>query len=693
MDKPPKTIIRWGAAPEDWVSLDKIGIGSDLLPVVSRPDAQISPRSTLTSVGKTPSRYDNNGLVVGIPQWSLHQASDADLRRWAKEPDYGICVQTRNAPFIDVDVPDEAVARAIEEAVQRHLGEHYDIKLPVRRRSNSGKRGLWFRLPGAFAKRIMHVEGGIIELLGAGQQFIACGTHQTGVRYHWDCPVEDLDPPYLTVQQVDDIWHLLTELFAIEPPRETRTTERRRGEDLDVEDPIADWLEIQGLALGEDARGAILIECPWEHEHSSGEAGDTSTVWFRAGTNGHSAGHFKCLHAHCAGRTRREYLEAVGYEDPVADDFEDLGPDPEDVDKDETLGEGDGQSSGAFNLIQAADFAAQPSGSWLVKGLIPKEELVVVYGASGAGKSFVMIDLCMAIARGVAWRNCRVKQGKVIYIAAEGGGGVRKRLKAYAHHHQVDLASLPFYVLHASPNLLDKGQVKKLIAAIEAAGDVALVVCDTFAQMTPGANENAAEDMGLAIAHVRAVGRKSGATTVLVHHAGKDAAKGARGWSGIKAAADAEVEVTRDGDARSVNTTKQKDADDGASWPFKLEIVPIGMDDDGDVIESCVVVESDLHVAAGVKDGGGAAKSRKQLGDWERALLDVYAELAVGGDVLKSELIIRAADTRPEAGTVKVRRGNVRAALRNLRKGNESPFLPPEPGAKAEEDTYVVARS
>lgn len=652
----------WGAHPQDWQRLIDLGLGCDLLPVVSNPGAPISPRSTMKALGKTPSLYNQNRDAVGIPQWTSHQASDAELTRWMAEPDYGICVQTRLMRALDIDVEDRAVAKAIADCVEATLR----FTLPMRFRQDSGKCLLMFRLRGDYSKRVMHVEGGMVEFLATGQQFVIHGTHPKGSRY------EVLDfmqgAPEITPDQLELVWNELAEQFAIEPPIEMRHTERKRGAHLDVEDPVADFLEANGLALEEDSRGAIMVECPWQDEHSSGEAGDSSTVWFRAGTNGHSTGHFKCLHAHCASRTRREYLVAIGYEADVADDFEDLGPDPDAVIPDLQNGDNEGEtvSPAGFTLIQAAAFAAQPSGEWLVKGLIPKEELVIVYGASGAGKSFVMIDLCMAIARGLAWRNCRVRQGKIIYIAAEGGGGVRKRLKAYAQHHGINLAEIPFYVLHASPNLLDKNQVKQLIAAIKAAGDVAMIVCDTFAQMTPGANENAAEDMGLAIAHIRAVGRRSGATTVLVHHAGKDATKGARGWSGLKAAADAEVEVTRDGDNRAINTTKQKDADDGASWPFRLEKVAIGMDDDGDVVESCVIVESDVQVEAGVRGGGRGAKPTKQMGDWERAVADVYSELALGGDVLKSEVILQAADVYPDRGSVKFRRASARRALKNL---------------------------
>jgi hypothetical protein len=49
--------------------------------------------------------------------------------------------------------------------------------------------------------------------------------------------------------------------------------------------------------------------------------------------------------------------------------------------------------------------------------------------------------------------------------------------------------------------------------------------------------------MGLALSHCKHIYEVTGAIVLLVHHSGKDAAKGARGWSGIRAAADTEIEI------------------------------------------------------------------------------------------------------------------------------------------------------
>jgi len=119
-----------------------------------------------------------------------------------------------------------------------------------------------------------------------------------------------------------------------------------------------------------------------------------------------------------------------------------------------------------------------------------------------------------------------------------------------------------------------------------------LIVIDTLAQTTAGANENSGEDMGKVLAHCRRLHRATGATILLIHHAGKDSSKGARGWSGVRAAVDAELEVRRDNTGRSLRITKQKDGEDGGIYPFTLEPVGVGEDAEGMPISSCVAVES-----------------------------------------------------------------------------------------------------
>ena len=307
--------MQFGARASDWQHFAALGLTEDLLPVVSNPKAKISPNSNMKKLGKTPSLYNRDGLVVGIKDWTKRQSTAADIARWSKQSDYGICIQTRNVRAIDIDIADAENADNITGLVFGITGT-----LPRRWRANSGKCLLPFRLKGQLAKRVIKTEGGAVELLGNGQQFVAAGQHESGERYQWE-GVDEI--PELSLEQVDELWMAISLMYGT-GEIQMRISTSPSAEDIDVEDPVADWLHAHDLVLEEQGRG-LVIACPWEGEHSVGEPGDGSTMWLIAGTKGEPYGHFKCLHSHCADMTRQDYLAAVDYQDEdIVEQFENL---------------------------------------------------------------------------------------------------------------------------------------------------------------------------------------------------------------------------------------------------------------------------------------------------------------------------------------------------------------------------------
>jgi hypothetical protein len=318
-----------------------------------------------------------------------------------------------------------------------------------------------------------------------------------------------------------------------------------------------------------------------------------------------------------------------------------------------------------FEVIPAAEFTSRPAPSWIVKGVLPRAELVVLFGESGSGKSFIALDIAAAIDRGMAWRGRRVKQGRVVYICAEGAGGFRNRLVAYQQAHQCELG---IGVIANAPNLLQKDDALDVCRAI---GRADVVIIDTFAQTTPGGNENAAEDMGKALAHCKGIHRATGAVVVLVHHAGKDLSRGARGWSGLKAAADAELEVLRLESGRMLRTSKMKDGQDDEAWGFDLETQTIGMDEDGDVITSCTVRELDVGVVK--------AQAARPMGAVESVVHAVVMEMAQAQSAgIEVDAVLKEAAQRlpkPDDGKRDTRIQRARRALKFLSEGDNAPFF------------------
>jgi hypothetical protein len=317
----------WGATPEEWARLaDTLSLRADLLPVVSNPHAKISQRSKLRDLGKTPSRYDQAGEVVGIPKWTVHATTEHDIRRWMKNSDLGICVQTRNVRAIDIDIADPVAAQQVRDLIELAAGA-----LPVRFRSSTGKCLLVFRMPGSFGKRIIRTEHGLIEFLATGQQFVAVGTHQSGSRYEW----ADSDGviglpaavPEMSPAEFEALWQGLADALALKEDGASVTVRngmvpavpRRAG---DMRDPVVAWLDENGHVREHERDGRVHITCPFGGEHTS-DSGPSATTYFPAGVGGFDQGHFRCLHAHCAGRGDGDFADALGLSALVVGDFDD----------------------------------------------------------------------------------------------------------------------------------------------------------------------------------------------------------------------------------------------------------------------------------------------------------------------------------------------------------------------------------
>jgi hypothetical protein len=217
----------------------------------------------------------------------------------------------------------------------------------------------------------------------------------------------------------------------------------------------------------------------------------------------------------------------------------------------------------------------------------------MIYAESGGGKSFFALDMICAVGRGVPWRGLRTKQASVAYVCAEGAGGMRNRVKAYAAHNGLDIEDLNLYILGNAPSFLEKIDVNKVLIGLAQIPDLGVVILDTTAAVLAGGDESSSKDMGRFLSNCKRLHKEHKAHPLvgIIHHSGKDAAKGARGWSGVRAACDAEMEIVRNGADRIATVTKMKDGDDyGLEFGFKLRTVEIGVEDeDGEAATSCVV--------------------------------------------------------------------------------------------------------
>lgn len=257
-------------------------------------------------------------------------------------------------------------------------------------------------------------------------------------------------------------------------------------------------------------------------------------------------------------------------------------------------------------LLTPEEVKSLPSEPYRVRGLLPRRGLAAVYGKSGSGKSFLVIDLIFAIAAGRDdWFGFKLKQASVAYVGLEGRGGIAKRIKAWEAHHD-EPAPTEGRIWLEDFTLLDKANVDRLAREIaNNLGKGGVVVVDTLNQAAPGADENSSADMGKILGNAKRLADRMEGLVILIHHSGKDTNRGLRGHSSLIAALDSAIEVTNKDTYRSWKVIKAKDDVGGVTRDFDLKPYTVEHDEDGLEVTSCAIMQTLQTVIPKVKPPKG----------------------------------------------------------------------------------------
>ena len=240
------------------------------------------------------------------------------------------------------------------------------------------------------------------------------------------------------------------------------------------------------------------------------------------------------------------------------------------------------------------DLIANPKPpSWQIEDFLEADSLALLYGPPKKGKSFIAIDWICSIATGTPWHGHPTTRSPVFYICGEGHNGLSRRFIAWSQTRGVSLADAPIAVSNKSilltdPNAALAAQSAVMQLAEQTQAEPGIIVVDTLARNF-GANENDSRDMSQFIGHLDAIRAGFKATVLVVHHSGKDEAKGARGSTALFGAIDAAYSVTQD-ELGMVNLRPEamKDADTPSVKVFKLEVVTLPFCDERDrPVTSC----------------------------------------------------------------------------------------------------------
>lgn len=608
-----------------------------LVPIVP-PNAPLSENSTLFKrIQKLGPEADARGKVPGVKGsagWygvDLTKDMDVEISRW-HDMGAGVGIKTgRGLVAIDADTLNKDHARIIKQTIERIVG----LCPPIRIGQYPKALYLVRTDPDFVYTRIEFGErddkGRLkdrVEILADNRQFVAHGTHpKTMEPYDWKFGLPEFDDlPFVSGATLHAI---LAELRPLLPAAsELKIGGAGAGSDVDqetlrgdpklVEKAVAQIVNTSDrfptresyldvgyaikAALPDDPGHAFELFADWCDRWQDGE-NDPDVVqsdWdrmkppFRRGAEWLFSLAEEATGAPGAFVVERFFDPAAA---AAAENQAPLFP--------EELPNSFEQTAKRFDLTpfdEAATTALETAAAPLIKGVLDQGAMTILYGESNAGKTFVAMDMAFHVASGRAWGGRKTAKLPVLYIAAEGGQGARKRAAALQAKH----GGCPdFYFLMHPINLLRvDADLKPLIDTARAAAATigrpfGLTVVDTLSRAMAGGDENSSTDMGAMVKHLDVLRKALSTHVMAVHHSGKDRARGARGHSLLRAATDTEIEVAD----RVISVTKQRDLDSSFASGFELEVLTLGVDAEGDPVTSCTVKLVDRHSAEAAQVG------------------------------------------------------------------------------------------
>lgn len=596
------------------------GLGYERLIPVMPPEADVHPQSRIAariavgddSRGKIPGVRGRDGLWRGLDLNAM-EATESDLDAW-HEMGASVGVKTGEGLIaIDIDTTDRAAARALYELAATHLGpapvrfgKHPKVLLPylVEEDEDLPYRGVRFSTETERSARV--------EMLTAGRQFVAQGTHPATNRpYAWPqgiTPYKGLTT--VTQQQIDDFFAAVAEttdgIVDVEGGRRHLVDQDRlQAKDASIlkdalrhlpnhhddfpsrYDYIAAGCAIKA-AFGEanEAEGldAFLDWCA-KWRGPDGERNDPNIAaqdWARMKPPFEIGAQWIFDRAERLGNwqgAHQQFLQPIEGAEPNHDQSRKDRP--------------------RIQVLKRDEIATMKRPRFLVDRHIPENSLGFIFGPPGGGKSFMAIDMGLHLAYGLkAWHGDALAaqdQGWVVYLAREGSAGMRQRLKAWEQHHaeEIEGRTCRFALIRDNVNFLIPEDVGAVAQAIRDANlaSVSMIVVDTVSRAIAGADENAQKDMTTFIAACEALQDAFQCCVVGVHHSAKGSGD-MRGSSVFRGAGDFVLKIEKGkrdpsgGLYARLICDKQKDADDG--WQEHYHLAKVDVLDNGEPASSLV---------------------------------------------------------------------------------------------------------
>lgn len=533
-----------------------------------------------------------------VPRGMLDATTDAATIHawWGKHPGAGIGIALAQSGLVAVDVDPRNGGTETYEQLQ---AEHGSLRSDVMAFTGGGGEHHVFLVPHGHQISLPGTLGPGVDLKANGYIVVEPSVHPNGRAYGWEASSNPLDgvvpsplPDWLRSLRVD--------LQRPAPKLGDVPVDARQARDvrealylLDADDHDT-WVQ-SGMALHSTGWGhpAYAIWCAWSQQSTKFDSTDQRKRWESFHTDGERSLRLSYIFAQA---------QARGWANPAA--RLEVAPEPA-VSIDGLV----------LTIAQLHDRAA--AVRWAVKGLVTEQGLGFIYGASGTFKSFLALDYALHRAYGMKWMGRKTKQATPIYLAAEGGAGLMRRLQAWHQARSMDWRKCPMRIVLVPLTLRTQAGVLRdaVLATGVKCGDL---IIDTMSQTFTG-NENSNDEVAEFL-RVLGTDLRDGlqCTVTVVHHSGHSATERPRGASAIIANVDFAFGVFRDEKEMlcTVEAVKVKDGERIEAQTFSLSVQELGRDEDNDPITSLAarhINNADELLAAVQSEGAAGRGGRNQL--------------------------------------------------------------------------------
>lgn len=506
-----------------------------------------------------------------VPRGMHDATTDPEVIRgwWQRSPQAGIGIALAQSGLVAIDVDPRNGGTDTFEQLQ---AAHGSLRSEVMAFTGGGGEHHVFLVPPGAAISLPGTLGAGIDLKANGYIVVEPSIHPSGNQYGWEASSSPLDgvvpsplPDWLRNLRVE-LQQPIVRVGEV-PVDPVRARDAREALYLLNADDHDQWVKA-GMALHSTRWGhpAYAMWCAWSQQSSKFDSTDQRNRWqsFHADDQRNTPG---LTLAWVFAEAQR-----AGWVNPAArvEAAPDAMPAP---------------LLPILNLTELQ--AASQSITWAVKHIIPADSVGVLFGGSGTFKSFIALDFALHVAHGLPWLGKKTKKGAALFIAAEGGSGLWRRVQAWHEQRGMSWTDIEFYVLPVAVSLVNQsGQVVEAAQALGVAPSV--VIVDTMSQTFDG-EENSANEVS---AYLREIGLQFRAlwhcVVLVIHHSGHQATERPRGSSAIRSNVDFMLGVFRD-EMQMLATMechKQKDGELFEPVSFALSSRTLGHDEDGEAINS-----------------------------------------------------------------------------------------------------------